>query len=97
MFIIIISVFVVTVIITAVINHQCVSTCLSPMFVCGTGKRENEHFLLHCPLYSKKRQDLFDQLPGIDGFNVADVKMKDLCHLILFGDRNLGTVANRII
>ena len=44
-----------------------------------------------------KRQDLFGKLSGIDGFNVADVNMKDLCHLLLFGDQNLGTVATRII
>ena len=28
---------------------------------------------------------------------VADVNPKDFCHLLLFGDRNLATVANRII
>ena len=33
--------------------------CLSPMCVCGTGTEDNEHFLLHCPLYSILRQDLF--------------------------------------
>ena len=33
----------------------------------------------------------------IDGFNVADVNPKELCPLLLFGDQNLGTVANRII
>ena len=71
--------------------------CLSPMCVCGTGTEDNEHFLLHCPLYSILRQDLFDQLSDIDGFNVADVNPKELCPLLLFGDQNLGTVANRII
>ena len=59
--------------------------------------KPNEHFLLHCPLYSILRQDLFDQLSDIDGFNVADVDPKELCPLLLFGDQNLGTVANRII
>ena len=71
--------------------------CLSPMCVCGTGTEDNEHFLLHCPLYSILRQDLFDQLSDIDGFNAADVNPKELCLLLLFGDQNLGTVANRII
>ena len=67
------------------------------MCVCGTGTEDNEHFRLHCPLYSILRQDLFDQLLDIDGFNVADVNPKELCLLLLFGDQNLGTVASRII
>ena len=70
-------------------------TCL--MCVCGTGKEDNEHFLLHCPLYGILRQDLFDQLSDIDGLNAADVNPKELSRLLLFGDRNLGTVAYRII
>ena len=57
------------------------------MYVCGTGTEDNEHFLLHCPLYSILRQDLFDQLSDIDRFNVADVNPKELCLLLLFGDQ----------
>ena len=49
------------------------------------------------PLYVILRQDLFGRLSDIDGFNIADVNMKDLCPLLLFGDRNLGTVTNRVI
>ena len=30
--------------------------CLRPMCVCGTGTEDNEHFLLHYPLYSILRQ-----------------------------------------
>ena len=67
------------------------------MCVCGTGKEDNEHFLLYCPLYSILRQDLFDQLSDIDGFNVADVNPKELSSLLLFGDQNLTSVANRVI
>ena len=70
--------------------------CLGPIGVCGTVTEDNEHFLLHCPLYSILRQDLFDQLSDIDGFNVADVNPTELCPLLLFGDQTLGTVANRI-
>ena len=70
---------------------------LSPMCVCGIGTEDSEHFLLLCPLYSILRQDLFDQLYDIDGFNVADVNPKELCPLLLFDDEYLGTVANRII
>ena len=71
--------------------------CLSPICVCGTGTEDYKHFLLHCPLYSILRQELFDQLSELDEFNVADVNQKELCPLLLFGDQTLGTVANRII
>ena len=67
------------------------------MCVCGTGTEDNEHFLLHCHLYSILRQDLFNQLSDIDRFNVADVNPKELCPLLLFGDQTLSTIANRII
>ena len=65
--------------------------------VCLTGKEENEHFLLNCRLYSIMRQDLFNQLSDIDGFNVADVNLRELCPLLLFDDQTLGIVVNRII
>ena len=71
--------------------------CLNPTCICGTGKEDNEHFLLHCPLYNMLRQDLFGQLSDIDGFNVANINRKELCHLLLFGDQNLSTVANRTV
>ena len=71
--------------------------CLSPICVCGTCTEDNEHFILHCPLYSILRQDLFDQLSDIDGFNVVNVNPKELYPLLLFGNQTLGTVANRII
>ena len=52
---------------------------------------------LHLLLYSILRQDLFDQLLDTDRFNVANVYLKELCPLLLFGNRNLDTVANRTI
>ena len=76
-------------------KHNC--ACFSPICICGTRKEDNEHFPLHCPLCSIFRKDPFNQLSGIDGFNVADVNPKDLGLSLLFGDRNLGTVANRIM
>ena len=35
---------------------------LSPICTCNTGTEDNEHFLLHCPMYDQMRNDLFDQL-----------------------------------
>ena len=48
-------------------------------------------------LYTAYCAKIFDQLSDIDGFNVADVNPKELSSLLLFGDQNLGTVANRVI
>ena len=49
------------------------------------------------PLLSEEFQATSKSLSDIDGFNVADVNPKELSSLLLFGDQNLGTVANRII
>ena len=64
------------------------------MCVCGTGKEDNEHFLLQTAYCAKIS---LTELSDIDGFNVADVDLEELCHLFLIGDRTLGTVANRMI
>ena len=36
--------------------------CLSPACICGTAKEDNEHFLLHCPLYDILRCNLLGQV-----------------------------------
>ena len=41
--------------------------------------------------------NLFDQLPDTNRFNVADNNPKELYPLLLFGEQNLGTVANRVM
>ena len=32
--------------------------CLSPICICGTGKEDNEHYLLHYPQFTAQRQDI---------------------------------------
>ena len=44
--------------------------CLSPLCVCGIGNEDNEHFLLHCPLFDNARRDLFGQLRARGGYLV---------------------------
>ena len=39
--------------------------CLSCVCICGTAKEDDEHFLLHSPLYDIMRCDLLGQLSGI--------------------------------
>ena len=74
--------------------------CLSPVCFCGKDNENNEHFLLHCPLYDVLRRDLFDQLSDVPGLDVASISNLDddtLYHRLLFGDPSLGTIENRVI
>ena len=74
--------------------------CLSPVCFCGKDNENNEHFLLHCPLYDVLRRDLFDQLSDVPGLDVTSINNMDddaLCHRLLFGDPSLGTIENRVI
>ena len=57
--------------------------CLSPLCFCGKYNENNEHFLLHCPLYNVLRRDLFDQLSDVPGLDVTSINNMDddtLCH-----------------
>ena len=71
--------------------------CLSPICDCGKANEDNEHFLLHCPLYDIIRQDLFGQLENILDFNVSDMNSKSLCNLLLFGKPDLDVSVNKLI
>ena len=69
--------------------------CLSPICDCGKANEDNEHFLLHCPLYDIIWQDLFGQLENILDFNVSDMNSKSLCNLLLFGKPDLDVSVNK--
>ena len=71
--------------------------CLSPVCICGTAKEDNEHFLLHCPLYDIMRCDLLGQLSEIPGLDISHHDSKSLCTLLLYGSPSLNVIANRII
>ena len=43
-----------------------------------------------------QRQDLLGQVSDV-GYDVASMNVKDLCHLLLYGNPNESTFANRII
>ena len=71
--------------------------CLSPVCICGTAREDNEHFLLHCPLYDIMRCDLLGQLSEIPGLDISQHDSKSLCTLLLYGSPSLNIIANRII
>ena len=51
---------------------------------------------IYFPLYGIQRQDPFDKLSDIDVFNVANGNVNEFFFFIS-GDRNLDTVASRMI
>ena len=71
--------------------------CPSPICDCGYGEEENEHFLLHCPLFANERKDLFDQLAEIPGLNISGLDSDVLCSTLLFGSSDLNVIENRIV
>ena len=71
--------------------------CLNPIFNCGTGKEDNEHFLLHCPQFDLMRTDLFGQLSDIPALDINDMDTTALCNLLLYGSPHLNVIANRMI
>ena len=70
---------------------------LSPICTCNTGIEDNEHFLLHCPLYDQMRNDLFDQLSEIPGLELDNLNSEALCELLLFGNLRFNNIANKLI
>ena len=72
---------------------------LSPLCVCvcGVGNEDNEHFLLHCPLFANARRDLFGQLRDIPLLDFSVLDNEALSNLLLFGDDKLNIVSNRMI
>ena len=71
--------------------------CLTPIFNCGAGKEDNEHFFLHCSQLDLMCTDLFGHLLEIPLLDINDIKTADLCTLLLYGNSKLNIVASRII
>ena len=70
---------------------------VSPICACNTGIEDNEHFLLHCPMYDQMRNDLLDQLSEIPSLELGNLSSKALCKLLLFGDPYFSNIANELI
>ena len=70
--------------------------CLSPICACGCVIEDNKHFLLHCPMFSPLRSDLFGQLIDIPGLEIMILDSNALCKLFLFGSSQVNFVASRI-
>ena len=55
----------------------------------------NEHFFLHCHLFQTMRNEIFDQLSHVLGFNILDLDAKVLCEMLLNGSAKLNRLVNR--
>ena len=71
--------------------------CLDPICACRSGKEDNEHYLLHCPLFELQRRDLLGQLEDLPGIDIESLDSKTICELLLFGSPNVNVIVNRII
>ena len=65
--------------------------------MCGKGNEDTEHFLLHFPLFDDAPSDLFGQIGDIPKLEFAVLDNEPLSNLLLFGDRKLKIVSNRMI
>ena len=70
---------------------------LSPICACNSGIEDNEHFLMHCPIYDQMRNDLLDQLSRIPGLELGNLSSGALCELLLSGNPRFNDIANKLI
>ena len=70
---------------------------LSPICACNSGIEDNEHFLLHCPIYDQMRNGLLYQLSRIPGFELGNLSSGAFCELLLFGNPRFNDIANKLI
>ena len=79
------------------IEGFCNKYLTSTMCNCGAEKEDNEHYLLHCPIFDLTRADLFGQLSEIPALDIYGMNSKILCSLLLYGCSQLDNVTNRMI
>ena len=60
----------------------------SPQCLCGHKNEDTIHFLLHCPQYSKVRQELFQALNLLLRYNLKDLPMKEQVEVLLNGPQD---------
>ena len=65
--------------------------------VCGIANEDNEHFLMHCPIFQEAQRDPLGSLSDIPGVDLAELDTQSLCHLLLFGNPGLTLITNRLI
>ena len=62
----------------------------APTCPCGHNKEDNDHYVLHCPLYVEDRGRLFRTLTTILGYDFTNLSTPDQIHLLLQGPRGNG-------
>ena len=65
--------------------------------LCGIANEDNEHILLHCPIFEEVQRDLLCSFSDIAGVDLAELDTQSLCHLLLFGNQGLTLITNRLI
>ena len=61
------------------------STAQVPLFLCQTGIEDNEHFLLHCPLFSLQRRPLLQLASNLADVDIMRLSSDELTNVLLHG------------
>ena len=69
----------------------------SPICKCGIANEDNQHFLLHCPLYNDIHHNLHDEISEILDLNTFNFDDDFLCSLLLYGDEKFPFIINKTI
>ena len=70
---------------------------ISPICNCGTGKEDNIHSLLHCPLYNDIRLNLHDEISEVLGLDIRNLDADFFCSLLLYGSDDFPSIINKMI
>ena len=73
------------------------SDCLAPICNCGEAIEDNQHKILHCPLFDSLRKGLFGRLENKTNLNASYMNSKSLCIQLLFGSSDLDVNTNEMI
>ena len=64
--------------------------------ICGPVSESTNHYLLRCPLYTRLRNTLLDNIIEIVG-SISNLNDDELVKILLYGDENLSTLENASI
>ena len=70
--------------------------CPSPICLCQTGMKDNEHFLLHCPRFSSQRRVLLDLVSKSVNSDITRLSMQRTVQLV-YGHSKCTIITNRVI
>ena len=71
--------------------------CSSPVCRCGLEDENTVHYFLCCPLYSRQRIALLDNVSNIVGTDINVLPNEHLMHVLLYGSNVYNKMCNKLI